>query len=417
MADFGTASSLPNNEKQSEESLLLDQANRIADAPKGYFAVHVHLSELRPQYRQPHYIRIAARSFDSLTSAHEATLYILGNADMVLICRDVPINDLDPPVVKLRSLFSEDPLTFGAEGSLDDRFTTWYDLAQAADFGSFLAAAEGLVAAAEDRAKKVREEGDSPHGAMRGEALTPGNLTEVNGRLQGVRIEDLIHQQSAVEVFSGGKGDVVFQEHFVSMFNLRQRIAPEINIFSDAWLFQYLTETVDRRILSVLAQSDFVAMRDDFSVNLNIATVLSPGFQSFHEKARKHASRVVIEIQIIDIFADFPAFTSARDWLQGHGYRVLIDGLNPLALQFFDPGILSADFVKVAWNPEFLAGIPDERVTDMRQAVESVGSHGMILSRADSEAAVEWALGLGIQRFQGHFIDRVVDAMITKGII
>jgi len=132
---------------------------------------------------------------------------------------------------------------------------------------------------------------------------------------------------------------------------------------------------------------------------------------------RDHAARVVIEIQIIDIFADFPAYASARDWLRDHGYRVLIDGLNPLALQFFDPGTLAADFVKVAWNPEFLAGIPDERVSDMRQAVESVGGDGMILARVDSEDAVKWALGLGIQRFQGHFIDRVVDAMITKGII
>lgn len=417
MAEIDSALQIPNQEAPSEVSLLVGHLRRIEDDRAGNYAIHVHMSELRPHYRQPHYLRVASRAFDALVINFDVTLYSLTNTDMVLICHEAPVEEIDPPLYKLRALFSEDPLTFGEEGSLDDRFTTWYDLAQAADFGSFLAAAEGLVAAAEDRAKKAREEGDSPHGAMHGEALTPGNLTEVNGRLQGVRIEDLIHQQSAVEVFSGGKGDVVFQEHFVSMFNLRQRIAPEINIFSDAWLFQYLTETVDRRILSVLAQSDFVAMRDDFSVNLNIATVLSPGFQSFHEKARKHASRVVIEIQIIDIFADFPAFTSARDWLQGHGYRVLIDGLNPLALQFFDPGILSADFVKVAWNPEFLAGIPDERVTDMRQAVESVGSHGMILSRADSEAAVEWALGLGIQRFQGHFIDRVVDAMITKGII
>ncbi len=417
MADIGIASTLPDDEAQSEESLLLDQAKRIGEAPKDYFAIHVHLSELRPQYRQPHYIRIAARSFDNLASTHEATLYILGNADMVLICRDVPVNEIDAPVLKLRTLFSEDPLTFGAEGSLDDRFTTWYDLAESSDFVSFLATVEDLEAAAEERLQKAREADTGAHGAMRGEALTPTNLTDVNTRLQGVRIDDLIHRQSVVEVHPGAKGDVVFVEHYVSMMELRERIAPEINLFSDAWLFQYLTETVDRRILSVLAQFDFAAMRDDISVNLNIATVLSPGFQNFHEKARDHASRVVIEIQIIDIFSDFPAYASARDWLQGHGYRMLIDGLNPLALQFFDPGTLAADFVKVNWNPQFQAGIPDDRVTDMRQAVESVGGDGMILARADSEDAVKWALGLGIHRFQGHFIDRVVDAMITKGII
>ena len=417
MADIGNLSIVPDNEAQSEESLLLDQAKRIGDAPKDYFAIHVHLSELRPQYRQPHYIRIAARSFDTLASSHEATLYVLGNADMVLICHDVPVNDIDAPVLKLRTLFSEDPLTFGAEGSLDDRFTTWYDLAESSDFVSFLATVEGLAAAAEERLQKAREAGEGAHGAMRGEALTPANLTAINTRLQSVPIDDLIHRQSVVEVHPGAKGDVVFVEHYVSMMALRERIAPEINLFSDAWLFQYLTETVDRRILSFLAQVDFTTMRDDISVNLNIATVLSPGFQNFHEKVREHASRVVIEIQIIDIFSDFPAYASARDWLQGHGYRMLIDGLNPLALQFFDPGALAADLVKVNWNAEFLAGIPDDRVTDMRQGVESVGGDGMILARADSEDAVKWALGLGIHRFQGHFIDRLVDAMVTKGIV
>ena len=203
MADIGIASTLPDDEAQSEESLLLDQAKRIGEAPKDYFAIHVHLSELRPQYRQPHYIRIAARSFDNLASTHEATLYILGNADMVLICRDVPVNEIDAPVLKLRTLFSEDPLTFGAEGSLDDRFTTWYDLAESSDFVSFLATVEDLAAAAEERLQKAREADTGAHGAMRGEALTPTNLTDVNTRLQGVRIDDLIHRQSVVEVHPG----------------------------------------------------------------------------------------------------------------------------------------------------------------------------------------------------------------------
>ena len=96
---------------------------------------------------------------------------------------------------------------------------------------------------------------------------------------------------------------------------------------------------------------------------------------------------------------------------------MLVDGLNPMALQFFDPSPLKADFVKVFWNNEFLGGIADDRLAEMKDVIDNVGRDRVILARADSEAAIKWALGLGIHRFQGHFIDKVVEAMIAKGIV
>ena len=417
MADAGTGQRLPSDEAPSEERLLLDHVHRIEAAPKGYYAVHIHLSQLGIQYRQPHFIRIAGRSFDALTNAHDVTHYVLGSSDMVLICREVSVNEIDPPILKLRSLFSEDPLTSGVEGSLDDRFTTWYDLSQAGDRSSFLSVAEELEAEAQARLRRRLETGEGPGRTMLGEPLAPGNLSTVTNRLQSVRIADLVRQQSAVEVYPGARGDVLFQEHYVSMIDLQKRIAPDVNLFANPWLFQYLTEVLDRRLLSVVAQSDFAAMKDAMSLNLNIATVLSPGFQTFHEKAREAAGRVVIEMQAIDIFSDITAYISARDWLHGHDYRVLVDGLSPLALQFFDPTPLEADFVKVTWSQEFLDGIPEDRMEDMRHMVKNLGTDTLILGRAESEDAVKWALTLGIHRFQGHFVDQLVDAMVAKGII
>ena len=162
---------------------------------------------------------------------------------------------------------------------------------------------------------------------------------------------------------------------------------------------------------------DFDALDDAISLNLNIGTVLAREFQQFSRVVGDNASKVVIEVQLINIFADLGAFIYARDSLQERGYRVLIDGLNPLSLQFFEPGLLNADFVKIGWGREFLGEVQDTRLGEMRDVVEHTGSDRVILARVDSEEAVKWGLNLGITRYQGHYIDTVVEAMVAKGII
>ena len=45
---------------------------------------------------------------------------------------------------------------------------------------------------------------------------------------------------------------------------------------------------------------------------------------------------------------------------------------------------------------------------------QSLGRERFILGRTDSEEAMSWALTLGIRRFQGFFIDRVVEKKAEK---
>ena len=414
MAEIDSALQIPNQEAPSEENLLVGHLRRIEDDRAGNYAIHIHMSELRPHYRQPHYLRVASRAFDALVINFDVTLYSLINTDMVLICHEVPVEEIDPPLYKLRALFNEDPLTFGEEGSLDDRFTTWYDLSQPADFSTFLSVAEQLET---ESLGLKRTAGEGRQQTMAGAPLDPTNLTAINARLQGVRIADLIRQQTAVVIRPDAKGDVLFRETYVAMGELQKRIAPSVNLFANPWLFQYLTETLDRRVLSVIAQRDMKGIKEAISLNLNIGTVLSPGFQNFHEKARDASEKFIIEVQTIDIFSDMGSFAFARDWLRDNGYRVLIDGLNPLSLQFFDPGLLGGDFVKVSWSRESIRGENEERIDELRDVVANADKTRVVLARVDSEEAVNWGLSIGIQRFQGHYVDKIVSAMNVKGII
>jgi len=415
MVQTGTIMTFPGTDTMSEETLLLNRLRSLEDDAEGHYAVLFHTSQLRPANRKKHYLDIAARAFDTLLSNFDATLYKMSSLDFVLICREVPVEEIDPVTHKVRQLFSEDPLTDGEDGSIDDKFTTWYDLSQPGDFSVFVEKANGLaIEAAEHR---LREEEIRSPNALPGERIGPRSAGEINLNLQTVLMDDLIREQTAVVVHPGAKGDVLFKEQYVSISDLQQRVAPDINLFGSPWLFQFLTETIDRRLLSVIAARDFAALDDSISLNLNISTVLGREFQHFHQSVGKQTGKILIEMQLIDIFSNITAYKAARDQLQDNGYRVVIDGLSPLALQFFDPGLLEADMVKVSWGQEFEADDEESRADDMHAVVRSVGAENIILGHADSENAVIWALSLGIHRFQGFYIDTVVKAMLTKGII
>lgn len=394
-----------------EEAMLVERLRKIADDPRDHFAAHLHLSRLRAGNRQPRFLDIAKRAFDQLAINTQSTLYALANSDLVLICNKVPVEQTDEPVEKVRGLFREDPLMQAAGGGMEDRFVSWYDLSSKDDYNNFYAAAEQLLAAgiaAARRAEAVQS------AAVKGAPVTSANLGEIERKLKSIRISDLIREQPAVEIGSGGQAGLLFRENYISMSDLRDRIAPGVNLFSSPWLFQYLTEVIDRKLLALVAQRELAKQRHAVSMNLNIGTVLGRDFQEFHQAVGANAAKVVIEMQIIDIFADMNAYTFARDGLQKRGYRVLVDGITPLALYFFDPSLLKADFFKITWGPEFASETPDSRIAAARENIARTGKNHVILARVDTEQAIRWGLSLGVTRFQGHFIDRLAKAIATK---
>jgi hypothetical protein len=407
-----------NQESSGDEELLLGHLRRIESDRTGIYAVHLHLSELQPGNRQPHFIGIAKRVFEGLVGGNDALLFVMSNCDLILVCREVPIEEIDAVIAKTRSLFSEDPLTLAEDGSFDDRFTTWYDLSQETDLSAFMKESERLVKEDEEKREKLKEAAAEGVGeVMMGIPLDPKNLSQIEKKMRELQTSKLIKKQSAVVVYPNSKGEKLFQEHTISIFDLQEELAPNVNLYSSVWLFRYLTGILDAKILSALTNVVNDSLEEPISINLNISSLQSKEFQNFHRSVGSNAEKVIIELQMVEIFLDMGAYEYARDFLRGNGYRVLIDGLNPLSLQFFDPSHLKADFVKVSWGKEFKGEFGDVRMAEMRDMVKKVGRDKVILARIDAEDIVKWGLALGISRFQGHYMDVIVDAMLAKGII
>lgn len=419
MADFSATYKNPQDTTKSPEKRLLDLLGRMRNNTSGVYAVHLHLSELRPSHRQPHFMRMVARSLDTLSAQQDVQVFNFINSDAVLLCRNTPVDDVDDAVFRVRALFNEDPLTQTEDGSAEDRFSSWYDMAQANDFKDLEDAVTAIAASAEEFKTQQAEAMSTGRAskAMGGEPISPEMLQGITQKLLEVRIGDLVHRQPAVMVGAGKKQELAFREHFIAMGELRERIAPKVNLFAGHWLFQYLSETIDARVLEVLSRLDYAGMDYPVSVNLNISTIMARPFQNFHAIVGDNTDKVVVEIQIIDIFSDMGAYAYARDWLQDHGYRVLVDGLNPLTLHFFDPSLLSADFIKISWGPEVRGGVGAAQTEHIKAVVKKMKPGAVVLSRVDTEEGVSWGLGLGIRCFQGHFIDQVVEAMASKGLL
>jgi hypothetical protein len=414
MAEPRVPAAPASNGALSEESLLLDHLRRLERTRAGCCAIHCHLSDLQAPYRKPHFIRIAARSFDTLATNFDATLYVLSNADMALICRNVRVEDIDTAIFKLRALFAEDPLA--AEDAADgvDRFTTWYDLSESTDFAAF----EDLVGHLETSARQRQEAANGGGaGSQPPTPLDANTLVQLERRLQALRLSEIIRQQPTVDVRPGRGRRILFKEHYVAMSELKQRIAPDVDLFASPWLFHYMTDLLDKRMLAVVGRMNFAALKDPISLNLHVGTVMSPEFQVFNEQIGDHAEKLIVECQMVDVIADMGAFAYAKKWLRDQKYRILIDGLFPMALQYFDPGMLDPDFIKINWSPDIKDDVRGLQIAELRDMIDYIGPDRIILARAESEDAIRWGLNLGLHRFQGFFVDKLVDRMAAKGLL
>ncbi len=393
----------------SQEYLLLDYMQRLGRNVDGRMAVHIHLSRLRPQNRQDHHIRIAAATFEGMVQNYEGQIFTLSNSDLFLICKDAAIEDIDAAIMKVRYLFSEDPLSQGDDEEDLARFCTWYNVTTQHEELLDLVKQmhrererKNRLAVTQDRADTRTRSGKK--------SLDPEQLGKLESFLIRADLSNLMRRQPVCAITpTNPNPQPVFRELYISISDLQQTVLPEFDLSSNLWLFQHLTQTLDSRMLSMLIRNDDTSIASSFSVNLNVQTILSPPFLNFDSSLKAVArGTVVIELQAIDIFGEMGAYMFARDFMRERGYRICLDGLNHLTLQFIDRDRLGLDLLKLIWTPDMADDVSGTRATELKEHVDRCGRARIILSRCDSDEAVRFGQSLGITMYQGRYVDRLL---------
>ncbi len=393
----------------SQENLLLDYVHRLEKHKGGRKAVHVHLSALRPFNRREHHVRVAAGSFENMIKALQGQLFTLKSSDLFFVYKVEAEAEAQNAVQRVRFLFSDDPL-LAEEETEQTRFSTWYDVEK--QFDELLYNVQGLVAEEQKRESKVRAELDT-RAALKarqeqGEPLTPDILARVETALVRADLSNLMRRQYICGLTRKGAPEPAFSEMFISIKDLRETLLPGVNLTANRWLFQYLTQTLDLRMLSLLGKTDQISITGDVSFNINVSTLLSPDFLAFDDNvpaARRGA--MVVELQTVDIFADLGAYLFAREFIQERGYRVCIDGLTYETMPMIDRERLGADFVKLVWDSDLVdkEGNLGEKVRSM---VRRTGEGRVVLCRCDNREAIDFGMSVGIGMFQGRHVENLI---------
>jgi len=393
----------------SQENLLLAYMQRLESQKGEHKAVHLHLSDLKPYNRREHHLRAAENSFENLIKTLNGQLFLVKNSDMFFFFKNEAQAQAETVIQKVRFLFGDDPL-LEDEHEGENLFSTWYDTGE--DFQELLHLIEGLIELEEKRKKDTRARMDT-RAALKirqreGEPFTPEILSRVETALERADLSNLMRRQFVCSIDAQMIPEQSFSEMFISIADLRETMIPGINLMSNRWLFQHLTETLDRRMLSLLSKNDAQSISGDISFNANVTTLLSSGFQDFDDNiTASRRGSMIIELQKVDIFADLGAYLFAREFVQEKGYRVCLDGLTHKTMDMVDRERLGADMAKLVWHSDMVDGGPDMH-EKIRGMVKRANPAKVILCRVDTREAVDFGHSVGIKMFQGHFVENLI---------
>ncbi len=392
-----------------DEQLLVDYLRQLEKHKQGRRAVHLRLSLLRPANRREHHIRAAAGGFESLVDTSQGQLFVLGNSDLFFAYNDDAHPRVETEVRKVRFLFSEDPLLNGDHEK--DPFAVWFDVAR--DFHDIVRQIRGIASTGSSPSSRKRQPMQRTRTTAEikpelGEALTPELLGRMETALTRADLSNLVRRQVVCFLSPRMLPEPRFTELYISIPDLRETVLPDVNLMSSRWLFRHLTKTLDRRMLSMLARPDHIRVSGDIGINLNISTLLSEEFLAFDEtKGTRPRSAMIFTVNQADIFGDLGNYLLARKFVQEKGYRLCLDGLTHKTFDMFDRGWLGADIVRIAWHPE-MADEGEDLHQRLHAAVERAGGSRIVLSRVDAPEAVTFGQSLGIQLFQGSYVDQLV---------
>lgn len=393
----------------AQEAILMDYLQRLSTHREGRRAIQVHLSALAPQNRRDHHLRLAHEAFDALVQGLRGQLFVLSNHDLVFIFKKSAMDDVDSALVRLRFLFAEDPL-LSHGGAGDEGFITWFELETA--FDEFYKLMKGHAdrigdgrAARREKQPAAQSKAEQPQ--RKGTPLTPGELHKLEGTLARADLSNLIRRQSICAIVGRSLPQQILSEVFVSIADLRETLNPNVDLGSSPWLFQHLTETLDRRVLAMINRQEDRTLSADVSINLNVATLLSEEFLHFDDNIIVGMrGTIVIELQKTDIFADLSGYLFARDFVRERGYRICVDGLDYQSLKYVSRPRLGADMLKLFWH-ESMAETFESRPEEFKDLLKANDPTRVILGRCDDENAIRIGQKLGITMFQGRFVENV----------
>ena len=397
----------------SNESAIFEFLQKIEREGMAYEVLYLSVSMLQNKVLKSSEQKMLKNIFSLLSV--EVKVIELYNNDLVVFYKKEMHDEILSCLVKARFLLQDDEVVKVADDLLQAKIAKVYDL---------MSEQEKLKQAIIDKVnqksnlEKRKKQDDfvslATGGGRRSKKnLSPQMLAKVKKILSVADFSSFIRRQAVCAIIGNSAPQRVFEEVYVSIPDLREMLLPDVDLTSNPWLFLSLSETLDKGVLETISCHDDGSLISNFSVNINVSTILSDDFLEFDDTVNiSMRSSIVLELQLADIFSDIKAFMLAKAFVKARGYKICIDGITVDKLKYINRANLDCDLMKIVWHPSFEEVIKeDEHFMDYANKAERAK---MILCRIDDPDAIAVGNSLGINLYQGRYVQKLLSQQSDK---
>lgn len=397
-----------------QENGIFEYLRKFCANRSAFKVLYINLHSLSENVRSQQNKRAIVDVFMPLVKKAEAKVFMLPNEDVLVIFNKNAQDEFSSSLVRAHFLLQSDDKLKNAENMEKAGIIVIYDLET-----EYVDLSKKIVAACQ---KRQEQDLAAKNGKMSffntsnkhfRRELTPEMLAKVQKIISVADFSSFIRRQAICAIIGKSAPQRVFEEVFVSIPDMRDSLLPEVEITANPWLFLALTETLDKRVLEIISRHDDGALIGNFSVNINVSTILSDDFLRFDDSINGAMRQsIVLELQLVDIFSDIRSFILAKTFAKTRGYKICIDGITVDKLKYLNRTNLDCDLMKIVWHPSFVDIINEDK--HFMDYVNKAERAKIILCRIDDANAVEVGNSLGINLYQGRYVQRLLNASNMK---
>lgn len=408
-----------------QDSVIFDYMKKIEKEAASFRVLYLNTHLLEGQSLKPMQKQGLIETFEEVVKKSAGEIFGLPNDDIVVFFNQRCNDEVMACLVKVRFMFHDDPVVRNADDLEQSGLIKFYNLgSEAAAFRDAIRRiiretpmnVQPSVSGAEKRSERTPVVSAFNSGSKKQRReLTPEMLAKVQKILSVADFSSFIRRQAICAVIGKSPPQRVFEEVYVSIPDLRDMLLPDVDLTANPWLFLSLSETLDKRVLETISLHDDGSLAGNFSVNINVSTILSDEFLAFDDNISPSMKpSVILELQLVDIFSDVRSFILAKTFAQARGYKICIDGITVDKLKYLNRTNLNCDLIKIIWHPTFMDVVREDK--HFMDYVNKAERAKMILCRIDDPQAVEVGNSLGINLYQGRYIQRMLSSQPRRTI-
>lgn len=378
----------------SDDQELLKAIAQVRRSPYGKRVVHVFTSWAKGDPKHPEKL---AKGRDlvsrNLFNIPDSGCFVLSSGDMVFICAQVSAAVIQTVCSRLETLFfGEEPPRVNSYG--EAKYFKVFDAGR--DLAKLITSVKALVSVAPVATRPAI------------------GLKEFEAIVRVVRDSDIramIFNQPVYR-WAGKKPGIEYLEFFASLDQIRQAACPEHDIAGNPALFHLIKAELDLRLMRIIGREVGEYRHKAFSINLLGTSLLSKEFETFMDGIPARLSgKIFAEIDRGDFLqhsGDLDALTRRSADLN---VPLCVDGLSLSDLRVFRLPT-GAEFAKIKWS-EQITTLPRRDLEVAIRAIKEFGPEKVVLTRCDSERALDFAQAMGIPFVQGYLADKMFRAGIN----